>query len=324
MAAAEKRASVPSWLAITLSLLAGAAMPLQSKVNGAAASSAHDSSLAALFSFGGGFVILALIAVLTPWGRKAIISLGTAAKNKEFPWWYLGAGLLGAWLVLTQSISVAVIGVAIFTVSVIAGQAVAGLVVDRLGFGTGIRRELTALRVIGAVLTVLAVAWSVSGQLAHADDAWANLGMALLPFSAGLLSGFQQAMNGAITMKVHNPFSATLANFTAGTTALFIAWLVNRATSHTPFTLPAEWWMYLGGPLGIFFIFTGAMVVPRIGVLIFSLCTVCGQLVSSFFLDVFFPTATTDISISMVGGIVLTLVSVLITSLPQLMRKKPA
>ena len=124
---------------------------------------------------------------------------------------------MGAFFVFAQSTTVGLLGVALFTVATVTGQTLSGLLVDRLGIGPGGKRSITGVRVIGSVLTVVAVAWAVSPRFGSAADVGLLLLLpVLLPLAAGFLMSFQQAMNGTATLHYGTPIAATLVNFVAG------------------------------------------------------------------------------------------------------------
>ncbi|WP_020578091.1 DMT family transporter [Actinopolymorpha alba] len=207
----------------------GLLLACQSRINGELGHRLGDGVLAALWSFGSGLVVLlAALAVVpgvrhglrrviravrpaggfaeggdpsgsespdpaapTPTSATATAGIGTTIAASLRPWQVLG-GLCGAFLVVTQSLTVGLVGVAAFTVAVVAGQATSSLVVDRLGLGPGGRHPITPTRILGATLTLGAVLLSVSDELGTAS----TLVLALLPALAGIGTAWQQAVNG--------------------------------------------------------------------------------------------------------------------------------
>ena len=111
----------------------------------------------------------------------------------------------------------------------------------------------------------------------------------LLPVLAGFLMSFQQAMNGTATVHYGTPIAATLVNFISGAALLWIAWLIKLAVAGAGNGLPAEWWYYLGGPMGCVFIGLGALLVRSLGVLVTGLGMIAGQLLGSLGLDLVLP-----------------------------------
>ena len=170
---------------------------------------------------------------------------------------------------------------------------------------------------LGSVLTVAAVAWAVSPRLGGAGEQLLQLLVpVLLPVLAGFLMSFQQAMNGTATVHYGTPITATLVNFISGTALLWIAWLIKLAVAGAGNPLPAQWWYYLGGPLGCIFIGVGALLVRSLGVLVTGLGMISGQLLGSLGLDLAFPAPGTVVALPTVLGTVLTLAAIILATLP--------
>ena len=138
----------------------------------------------------------------------------------------------------------------------------------------------------------------------------------LLPVLAGFLMSFQQAMNGTATVHYGSPIAATPVNFIAGGTLLWAAWLVKLAVAGAGNPLPAQWWYYLGGPLGCIFIGVGALLVRSLGVLVTGLGMIAGQLLGSLGLDLMLPVPGTVVTLPTVLGTLLTLGAIILATLP--------
>jgi transporter family-2 protein len=307
---------IPLPLSLPLAVLAGLTMSAQGRVNGALGARLHDGVAAAVVSFSIGLVIMAALTVLPAGGRKALKRVLPALRERKFPRWYLLAGASGAFLVMSQGVTVALTGIALFTVAVVAGQSVSGLLVDRMGLGPGGRQYVTGLRVLSALLTMAAVVWAVSPKFSAAGPAAAWLLPLALPLVAGFLQSFQQALNGTQAKHYGSPTPATLINFIAGLILLCLAWLVKLAAVGGAQPLPAEWWYYLGGPLGCFFIMVATVVVASLGVLLTGLGMIAGQLLGALLLDAFFPVPGSVITTATVLGTLLALVAMVLATLP--------
>ncbi|MFZ3451659.1 DMT family transporter [Arthrobacter sp. 7Tela_A1] len=309
-------ARLPAAVGLPLALAAGMAIPAQARVNGELGLALDDSLAAALVSFGVGLAVMIVVSAILPRGRAGFAQILPSLKERRFPRIYILAGVIGAWFVLTQTLTIAVLGVAVFTVATVAGQTLTGLLVDRMGIGPGGKKALTIMRVVGAVLTIAAVAWAVSPKLSGTGGTGDWLLAVLLPLSAGMAMSFQQAMNGTTGMHYGSPVTATLLNFVSGFAALLAVWLVKVALSGTGNPLPDTWWYYLGGPLGCIFIGVGAMLVKTLGVLLTSLGLIGGQLIGSLLLDVFFPAPGSVVVAATVLGTALTLAAIVVATLP--------
>ncbi|MDQ0893067.1 DMT family transporter [Agromyces ramosus] len=306
-----ERPLVPFWISITLAVVLGALTAVQSRVNGQLAAELDDPYTAATISFGSGLLILLVALALWRPGRTGFVKVVAGLRGGRIAWWMLLGGLAGAWFVTTQGLSVGVLGVALFTVAIVAGQTIGGIVFDLVGLGPGGRRPLTVMRVVGAVLALVAIGWAVSAQLVHDVP----LVLMILPFIAGLGAGWQQAVNGRVKVEAGSALTATVVNFAVGTAALVIVMLVHAASDGWPEALPADPWLYAGGAVGCIFIAGQAMLVRVVGVLLLALCGVAGQLAAALALDLFAPTADRPVDLATVGGTVLALIAVAVASI---------
>ncbi len=307
---------VPVLLGIPLAVLGGLAVAGQGRINGALGARLDDGLAAAAISFGSGLILILAVSLASPSGRSGLRAIGPALKARKFPRWYVTAGAVGAFLVLTQGLTVAVIGIALFTVALVTGQSLSGLLVDRLGISPAGKKPITGIRVISAVLTIAAVIWAVSPRFAQAEDASHWLFPVLLPLAAGFLMSFQQAMNGMQSLHYGTPLAATVMNFAVGAVILLLAWLVKVWISGVGNPLPGEWWYYLGGALGCFFICLSAWLVRGLGVLLTGLGMIAGQLLGSLALDLIVPTPGTVIAPATWLGTLLTLLAMVLATLP--------
>jgi transporter family-2 protein len=287
-------------LALVAAVVCGALVALQARVNGELATDLHDSLLAAVVSFGSGLVVIAVIVASRRSARQAWRRL------RDVPWWSRLGGLGGATLVAAGAYAAPRIGVALLTVAIVAGQTTGGLLVDRAGLGPGGRHALTAPRLAGALLGVVAVLVSVTGK-GRGD---AHVLLLLVVVVAGLLISMQQALNGRVRAQTRDAGVTTLLNFLVGSTALVLAYVV--FSSHDVGGWPGadEWWLYIGGSLGVIFIAMAALTVRILGVLRLGLATVAGQLVGAIALDIAAPATGDGVAMTTVVGALLTFVAV--------------
>ncbi|GAB3187362.1 DMT family transporter [Nesterenkonia suensis] len=322
-AVGQSRRSSAAWVGFLLmAVAAGAAIPSQGRVNSELAAEVDDPFLAALISFSTGLLLMLAIAGLTPRGRRTMRQVRPALVRGEVRWWYLLAGCIGGYFVLAQSLTIGVVGVAVFTVAVVTGQTLGGLLWDRIGLGPAGRKRLNTVRVLGAMLTVLAVLWTVSPQLGGQADTWAWLLLVIVPLTAGFTNSAQQALNGRQSAAYGSPIPATLINFMAGTAVLLLAYLVKVMVSGVGEALPTVPWYYVGGPLGCVFIGLGAVLVTRVGVLLAAMGMIAGQLIGSLLLDLIVPAPGAVVTTATVLGTLLTLAAVVIASLPDIRRTR--
>lgn len=301
-------------------LAVGIVLAVQSRINGTLGAQLGDAVAAASISFGLGLVILVICTAITPSGRNGMRRIAVEVRSGTGlrPWHCIG-GLSGAYLVFGQGVAAESLGVALFTVAVVAGQVVNGMVVDRFGLGPGGPQRVTAQRLVGAVLAVVAVMVAVAAQLRGSQ---ANL-LVLLPALAGVLMAWQQAVNGRVKQTADSALAASTLNFGVGTVALLVAFAVEAAVWGVPSSFPAQPWLYIGGALGIFVIGGSAMLVRYTGVLMLSMGMIAGQLIGALLLDLVVPAPGTQVAASTLVGIGLTLVAVAIAALPDRPGRRP-
>ncbi|WP_233201939.1 DMT family transporter [Cryobacterium sp. Y11] len=302
--------AVPVWLALIFSVLIGALYAVQSRINGELGHQIGDGFTAAVISFGSGLIVLSLGVIVFRSGRRGLQLVARAVAAKRLFWWHLLGGLAGALFVLSQGLVAAPLGIALFTVAVVAGQTVSGVLMDRFGIGPGGRRKLHASKIVGALLALLAVAFTVSGEVRGSDALW----LFALPLIAGIGQGWQQAVNGQVRVTAQSALTATFLNFLSGSIALVLAALVHGVLVGFALDLPSNPWLYTGGLIGCIFIAGAAVVVRTTGVLMLGLCIVAGQLVCALALDLLAPTAGHPLGLSTVLGTVIALAAVVIAA----------
>ncbi|GAA5203100.1 DMT family transporter [Microbacterium jejuense] len=283
---------LPAWLGIGAAAVIGILTAIQARINGQLGARLGDGFTAAVISFGSGLVVLVVLSLLIPQGRRGFAALVAGVRRRDedgrrgIPMWMLCGGVAGALSVATQSLAVGIIGVALFTVGVVAGQTVSGLLLDRSGIGPAGIVAVTPARLAGGALAMLAAAVSLAGGV-HAPPV-----LIVLPFLVGAGIAWQSAVNGRLRQRVGTPLTATLVNFIGGTLVLGVAELAHSVVVGPPPTVyPTEPWLYFGGIIGVAYIFLAAALVPYTGVLLLGLGTVVGQVITSVIIDALWPTA---------------------------------
>jgi transporter family-2 protein len=294
---------------ILASFAFGLLSALQSRINGELSVFLGNGIEAALVSFSVGLVLLLGICLVRPSVRAGVARIPAALRERRLAWWQLLGGIIGGLFVGAQSATVPLVGVAIFTVAVVAGQSASSLFVDRIGLGPAGKQPITVRRVLSALLAFTAVVIAVSHRLE--SPTFSILAVAVA-FIVGAGTSVQQAFNGRVTRASGSPMSATLVNFILGTAILTLIfagrWTLAGAEPHG--LAGGPWWAYLGGAVGVIFIALAAWVVPIIGVLVFAVVSIAGQLSGAVILDLVMPTAGTDLGWNLVLGVVLAFVAV--------------
>jgi transporter family-2 protein len=305
----------PAYVAGVTAFVVGALTALQSRVNGELADVTDSGLQAAIVSFGSGWILLTVILLASPAVRRGLGAVGRGVRSGSLRWWQVLGGLLGGFFVAVQSATVPVIGVAMFTVAVVAGQVSNSIVVDRVGLGPAGRQAVTPARVTAAILALVAVIVAVSDRLGGGVEGSTLAVLAALV--AGLAIAVQQAINGRVGAAASNAWTAAWVNFTLGTimlgAVLGLAWAF---TEFDPGVLPTgPWWLYIGGTIGVLFIAAAAWVVQRLGVLLFALLTITGQLTGALTLDWVAPAEGVSFHLTLVAGVLLAGLAVAVGSL---------
>ena len=299
-------------LSVALATLCGCAVALQSRINGQLGSDLGDGFIAALISFGSGLIVISLVLLVSRPGRRGVTTVVEAIRRREIPWWHTAGGVAGGLFVLSQGLVVGLLGIALFTVAAVAGQTISGMVIDSRGIGTVAPKAITVTRIVGATLALISVVVAVLPQISSQANVW----VIVFPFGVGLLLGWQQAVNGQIKSLARSATTATFFNFVGGTIVLAVFAAINLLFAGLPHGFPSNPVLYLGGIIGVLFIAGFAAVIPIIGVLLQSLAAVSGQLLMALVLDFVAPTNTAGVAVLTIAGTVLTLIAVVIASIP--------
>lgn len=132
---------------------AGAASAVQQAANGRIRGAAMDATVAALVSFAGGTIVL------------AVITSGTGqifGRNWPHEWWLYLGGLAGVVYIVLAAAVVHRLGVLTVSLATVAGQLVAAVCLDAFWPAPG--TSLQAATVLGALLTVVAVGVAAAGR----------------------------------------------------------------------------------------------------------------------------------------------------------------
>lgn len=262
----------------SIALAAGTLGAIQPKINAVLAERVASATLAALVNFGGAFACVVVMLAVRSQTRRRLGDI----RNWPVPRWAFLAGLGGVIVVVAGALAVETIGVAIFSVAFFGGQITNGLVVDRLGIGSGGMRLIAPARVQAAALAIAAVAIS---QLGRPVGEFALL-LVLIVVAAGAVSAFQSACNGRIAAAVGDPFAPTAVNVALGLAALAAGVAVHAASGRLDAPAwPTEPWLYLGGLLGFSIVLSLAIASAALGVLRATVAMLAAQLTAAFVVD---------------------------------------
>jgi transporter family-2 protein len=300
---------------IVITFIASIIITAQSSINSELNTYTENPLITALINFTTGLMVLSVMMIFSRPIRQGFISIPRLVREGRLKRWQLFGGLSGAFFVASQSSLVQVIGVAIFTVAAVAGQTSAALLVDKAGIGPAGKQPVTLMRIGAAILGIVGVLVSVLGQDSTGQFAF---GAVLISFAAGALVSTQPALNGQIANHTGQPAAATMVNFIVGFITLVVVYAVAHQVNPQSFNVPPMPWenpvIWLGGPFGVLFVLTASFMAKTLGVFLFTLTSVVGQLSGAILMDVLFPTASTNITWQLLLGISITGAAVVLAS----------
>jgi transporter family-2 protein len=300
-----EKASVP--ISIILAFIAGVAATLQAGISGQLANELNDGIMAALISNIGGTIFTGLF-LLNPEVRKKGKKLFKDVISGKFAKWQLLGGVAGAIYISTASSTVSIIGTGLFTVVLVASQNMSGIVVDRFGLSSGSRKKITPKRALAAVIGIAAVLLSVTDF--QGKILWIPIVAVVI---AGLAVTVQFALNGRVTKAANSQVSAFI-NFPMSMITVCITLIVMNLFGKDWNTWPNQWWLYTAGFLGAVVVYLAAATIRTLGVLLFGLASVSGQLITSIALDVILPNANINVGWALISGAGLMLLAVYLAS----------
>ena len=300
-----EKASVP--ISIILAFIAGVAATLQAGISGQLANELNDGIMAALISNIGGTIFTGLF-LLNPEVRKKGKKLFKDVISGKFAKWQLLGGVAGAIYISTASSTVSIIGTGLFTVVLVASQNMSGIVVDRFGLSSGSRKKITPKRALAAVIGIAAVLLSVTDF--QGKILWIPIVAVVI---AGLAVTVQFALNGRVTKAANSQVSAFI-NFPMSMITVCITLIVMNLFGKDWNTWPNQWWLYTAGFLGAVVVYLAAATIRTLGVLLFGLGSVAGQLITSIALDVILPNANINVGWALISGAGLMLLAVYLAS----------
>ncbi|HTE60997.1 MAG TPA: DMT family transporter, partial [Solirubrobacteraceae bacterium] len=208
--------------AVAMTILAGAAISLQSYVNGRLGREVGSPTVAAAIN--NVIATSAMLAIVLATGALPRAVARLRALGRPPVWHFLG-GIGGAALVLVSAAAAPEVGVALLTVALVCGSTGGSLPVDAAGIGPAGRRPITPYRVAGVLLAIGATAIGALGARGHVEPLLLSLA-----FAAGLFMAVQAAANGQLARETGEPFVATLVNVALGLVLLGTVAIVAFAT----------------------------------------------------------------------------------------------
>lgn len=108
----------------------------------------------------------------------------------------------------------------------------------------------------------------------------------LAALAGGVVLPVQVALNTLLRRYVGEPMQVTFISYLAGALASLAICFLSRYPLPTATALvQSSWWMWVGGCLGTFYVWSTIFATPKIGAALALALTIAGQMIAALFLD---------------------------------------
>ncbi|MFX3616477.1 MAG: DMT family transporter [Sporolactobacillus sp.] len=141
--------------------------------------------------------------------------------------------------------------------------------------------------------------------------------MLLAGFFSGMTIPIQTSINSRLGLRVKSPYLASAISFFVGTLVLLIASFLTEPHFITNIALLSAipWWMLIGGGcLGVFYLTSNILLLPRLGAALTVVVTLLGQMIMALSIDQFgwFHVPVHELNGPRIIGIIFMLVGVFV------------
>ncbi len=273
---------------LLFALLMGFCTPLQTAANSRMRQLVSSAPLSTLISFAVSTIVLIIVAIIT---SSPLIPSQQAFHDA--PWWSWFIGIIP---LITITIAIHLfkeIGQLQAMVIPIFSQLLFSLCIDHFGWFGAKVMPLNWQRMIGALLLIVGVTMVViiprlKSNNTKTENSTARL---LLWQAAAVVSGCLSAVVGAILASlgqvIGSAIQATTVLFAIATGVMIVFCSLNGSVVkiRKAFTTSAPWWMWSGGILGAIIVYGNAWLIPLIGVSVFMMTLLIGQLLLSLLME---------------------------------------
>ncbi|MBU1170829.1 MAG: DMT family transporter [Proteobacteria bacterium] len=140
-----------------------------------------------------------------------------------------------------------------------------------------------------------------------------SLGLLALAMVAGAFFPTQAGINHQLAGWTQSPVIASAISFAVGTVTLIVCLLVSRIPMPDMGQIGVQpWWVWIGGVLGAFSVYSMVFLAPRLGASSMLACILAGQMTAALLLDQFgvLGYAQQNISWQRIVGLILIFVGV--------------
>jgi transporter family-2 protein len=250
-----------------LSLLIGILVAVMITVNG---------GLTTLYGVYSATVIIHIVGLL-------LIGLAVFLRREKpfvrgLPWYLYIGGVIGVATTACTNYAFGHISVSAILALSLFGQSVMGLLVDQFGLFKMHVHRFRLHQLPGLLLVVLGIVCMMLGSFSVLP--------VLAVFASGVLLVISRSFNARLAEKT-SFYTSTFFNYVCGLiTAIPVFLLFGAAEPITSgIHLTADWWIYLGGAIGVCTVFLSNVVVVKIPALYITLLMFVGQVFTGVCLD---------------------------------------
>jgi transporter family-2 protein len=194
------------------------------------------------------------------------------------PWYLYIGGVIGVATTAATNSAFGKISVSAILALGLFGQSVAGVLVDQFGLMGMRRHPFKPHQIPGLVLVAGGIAWMMGGEFA--------LWPVVAVFGSGLLLVVSRAYNARLADRTSR-YISTFFNYLCGLLTAIPVFLLFGLREPLPqgAQLSPDWWIYLGGAIGVATVGLSNLVAVKIPQLYITLLMFVGQVFTGVLLD---------------------------------------
>ena len=274
------------FLIITLAM--GLLVPIQTAANSRLRMAVGQAYVTTLISFSVSSVSLLLVAMVA-----GIAVVPTTEMLHTAPWWSWFGGIIALLTITCNIYLFREVGQLQATVIPLFSQLLFSLAIDHFGwFGSRVI-PMDGKRLCGALLLLVGIVLVVVlPRLRGQQTAGSAKGARLVFWQlCAIVSGCLMASIGAIYALlgsiIGSAVQASTVSFLISTTAMLLFCLCSGSIGQVrlAFRRDCPWWMWLGGICGAITVYGNAWLIPKIGVGLFAMLLLIGQLTLSLLME---------------------------------------
>jgi transporter family-2 protein len=289
IAAGGKNSAVPSdfdperiHMYYLVSLLIGILVAIMITVNG---------GLTTVYGMYAATVIIHIVGIILIGG--IILARREKPFAKRLPWYLYIGGVLGVAVTASVNYGFGKISISAILAIGLFGQSVAGALVDQFGLFGMRKHPFRAYQIPGILLVIGGIAFMMSGEFSF----WPVFAV----FLSGVLLVISRSYNSRLADQT-SMYISTFFNYFCGLAAAIPVFLLfgMKEPVWAGFSFSPDWWIYLGGAIGVATVWLSNVVVVKIPQLYITLLMFVGQVFTGVLIDALLDGALS--TANLVGG----------------------